>query len=57
MYQKSVDYPDEWGNGYHVMLDSGRLVTVRWEQVDSCPVSSGLFGYKRVWVFPVFPHH
>ena len=20
VYQKSVDYPDEWPNGYHVML-------------------------------------
>ena len=29
VYQKSVDYPDEWGNGYHVMLDTEELVTVR----------------------------
>ena len=28
VYQKAVDYPDEWANGYHVMLDRERLVTV-----------------------------
>ena len=32
VYQKSADYPDEWHNGHHVMLDSEVLVTVRWEQ-------------------------
>ena len=30
VYQKTVDYPDEWANGRHVMLDSDVLVTVRW---------------------------
>ncbi len=34
VYQRTVDYPDEWANGFHVMLDSGVLVTVRWEQVE-----------------------
>ena len=33
VYQRTVDYPDEWNNGHHVMLDSEELVTVRWEQV------------------------
>ena len=33
VYQKTVDYPDELANGYHVMLDSEVLVTVRWDQV------------------------
>jgi len=33
VYQKTVDYPDEWASGYHVMLDSEELVTVRWDQV------------------------
>ena len=37
VYQKTVDYPDEWANGYHVMLDSEKLVTVRWDQVVACP--------------------
>ena len=35
VYQRTVDYPDEWQNGHHVMLDSEVLVTVRWEQVES----------------------
>ena len=34
VYQKTVDDPDEWANGYHVMLDSDELVTVRWDQVE-----------------------
>ena len=33
VYQKTVDYPNEWSNGYHVMLDTEKLVTVRWDQV------------------------
>ena len=35
VYQRTVDFPDEWFNGHHVMLDSEELVTVRWEQVNS----------------------
>ena len=37
VYQRTMDYPDEWANGYHVMLDSEELVTVRWDQVDGWP--------------------
>ena len=33
VHQRTVDYPDEWSNGYHVMLDAEELVTVRWDQV------------------------
>ncbi len=33
VYQRTVDYPDEWANGHHVMLDNEELVTVRWDQV------------------------
>ncbi len=33
VYQKTVDYPDGWHNGHHVMLDTGVLVTMRWEKV------------------------
>ena len=33
VYEKTVDFPDEWSNGYHVMLDTEELVTVRWDQV------------------------
>ena len=35
LYQRIVDYPDEWNNAYHVMLDTEELVTVRWEQVEA----------------------
>ena len=35
VYQRTVDYPEEWGNGFHVMLDSGAVVTIRWDQVES----------------------
>ena len=34
VFQRTVDYPDELANGFHVMLDSEELVTVRWEQVE-----------------------
>ena len=34
VFQKTVDFPGELANGYHVMLDSGELVTVRWDQVE-----------------------
>ena len=34
VYQKTVDYPDEWANGFHVTVDTEELVTVRWDQVD-----------------------
>ena len=33
VFQRTVDYPDELANGFHVMLDSGELVTVRRNQV------------------------
>ncbi|MDA1129499.1 MAG: KOW motif-containing protein, partial [Chloroflexi bacterium] len=45
VYQRTVDYPDESANGYHVMLDTEELVTVRWGQV------AGL-GLGR---FPIWP--
>ena len=35
VYQKTEDYPDERSNGYHIMLDIEKLVTVRWDQVES----------------------
>ena len=40
VYQRTVDYPGEFADGYHVMLDSEELVTVRWDQVEY-PVSLG----------------
>ena len=34
IYQRTVDYPDELANGFHVMLDTGELGTVRCDQVE-----------------------
>ena len=34
VFQRTVDYPDEWFNGHHVMLDTEELVTVRWDQLE-----------------------
>ena len=31
VYQRTVDYPDEWRNGHQVMLNTEELVTVRWK--------------------------
>ena len=33
VFQHTVDYPDEYAPSYHVLLDGGRVVTVRVEQV------------------------
>ena len=33
VFQRTVDYPNEYAVGYHVVLDDGRVVTVRREQV------------------------
>ena len=35
VFQRAVDYPDDYGNGFHVMLDAEELVTVRWDQVEA----------------------
>ena len=34
VYERTVDYPDEYLNDFNVMLDTEGLVTVRWEQMD-----------------------
>jgi len=33
VFQRTADYPDEFAPGYHVVLDGGQMVTVRWDQV------------------------
>ena len=33
VFQRTVDYPDEYAPGYHVVLDTGPVVTVRWDQI------------------------
>ena len=35
VFQHSVDYPEELGPSYHVVLDDGKVVTVRVGQVSS----------------------
>ena len=35
VFQRTVDHPDEYSPGYHVVLDNGQVVTVRWDQVRS----------------------
>ena len=35
VYQRTVDYPDEFANGYHVMLDTEELVTVQWDHLEA----------------------
>ncbi len=42
MYQRTADYPDEFANGHHIMLDSEMLVTVRWEQVEGDGIQASL---------------
>ena len=33
VFQRTVDAPDEYAPGYHVVLDIGPVVTVPWDQV------------------------
>ena len=40
VFQKTVDYPEEYAAGYHVVLDDDKVVTLRWDQV------SGIQDYK-----------
>ena len=34
VFQKTVDYPDDYAAGYHVVLEGDKVVTVRWDQVE-----------------------
>ena len=33
VFQRTVDQPDQYTPGYHVILDIGLVVTVRWDQL------------------------
>ena len=37
VFQQTVDYPEDHAPGYHVILDAGRVVTVRWDQISPQP--------------------
>jgi hypothetical protein len=44
-YEKTVDYPDEWANGYHVMIDSDELVRcggTRWSDYKDAVVNRAI---------------
>jgi hypothetical protein len=45
--QSSVDYPDEYAAGYHVVLEDERVVTVRWDQVSGV---QGYVAYRSLWL-------
>jgi len=38
VFQKTVDYPDDYSAGYHVVLEDERVVTVRWDQLSNVDV-------------------
>jgi len=33
VFQRTTDHPDDYAPGYHIVLDSGLVVTVRWDEV------------------------
>jgi hypothetical protein len=33
VFQRTIDYPDAFSPGYHVIISDGPAVTVRWDQV------------------------
>ena len=33
VFQRTVDYPNDYAAGYHVVLGDGWMVTARWDQV------------------------
>ncbi len=51
VYQKTADYPNELSEGFHVMLDTEELVTVRWDQVEAAPGRS-LARQPLFWLRP-----
>ena len=43
VFQKTLDYSDEYAHGFHVTLDDGTWVTVRQDQVDLVTTIYNLF--------------
>ncbi len=39
VFQRTVDYPEEYARGHHVVLDDGGVVTVRWDQFQHQPLA------------------
>ncbi len=48
VYQWTVDYPDEFPNGHHVMLDTEEM-TVRWDQVKELRIKAGWYAATPCW--------
>ena len=40
VHQRTADWPEDFYNGFHVILDSEELVTVQWEQVEAVRLGS-----------------
>ena len=47
VFQRTVDYPEEYSPGYHVILETGKVVSVRWNQIESQYV--GPIECSRAW--------
>ena len=35
VFQRTIDHPDAFSPGYHVVIRDGPVVTVRWDQVSA----------------------
>jgi hypothetical protein len=33
VFQRTIDYPEAYAPGYHVLLGDGKVVTVLWDQI------------------------
>ena len=42
VHQRTVDWPEDFYDGFHVILDSEELVTVRWDQLEGAMRGVGL---------------
>ena len=40
VFQRTVDYPDEFAAGFHLVLNDETAVIVRWDQVKVVPLDS-----------------
>ena len=38
VFQRTVDFPDEYAPGYHVVLATGPVITVRWDQLSGIQI-------------------
>jgi len=50
VFQRTLDYPEERRNGFHVAFDSGKVVTIRYYRMKAC---NGLGLPRRVRARPL----